>query len=124
MPAKHQAAQKRAAARPRYAGAGPAAANDIPPGATIVTTAAQLSHIVRTEVAAALDEQGSSRVAPAGAPRQLKAHELADALGVSVSTINVLRGRGLPFRRVGDSPRYELQACLDWLDTDKAQDGA
>lgn len=123
MPAKHQAAQRKHPPRSRYAGTAPAAANDIPPGTTIVATAAQLSHLVRTEVLAALEESGAGR-APAGAPRQLTRSEIADALGVSVSTIDTFRLRGMPCRRVGDSPRYELQACLDWFDTDKAQDGA
>lgn len=122
MPGKHAAAQ-RPATRAKYAGAEPAAANDIPPGATIVTTAAQLSHVVRAEVLAALEEAGAGR-APAGAPRQLTRAELAQALGVSMGMVDVLRKRGMPCRRIGDSPRYELQACLDWIDTDKAQDGA
>lgn len=121
MPGKHVVAATRGATRPKYAGSKPAAANDIPPGATIVTTAEQLSHIVRTEILAAREE---SPARAAEGPRLLTRAELADALRVSQGMIDVLRRRGMPFRKIGDSPRFELGKCLDWIDTDQAQDGA
>jgi|SRR5688572_27243656 hypothetical protein len=114
MAGKHQEA-RRTATRAKYAGTEPAAANDIPPGAVVVATAAQLSHLVSEALTRVVEETGFGR-APAGAPRQLTRHELAAELQVSIGMIDVLRRRGMPFRKVGDSPRYELQACLDWLD--------
>lgn len=122
MPGKHGAASK-PATRAKYAGAKPAAANDVPQGATIVTTAAQLSHLLRTQCLPELVEAINDRSASQG-PRLLTRQELAEALRVSPGMVDILRQRGLPFRRVGDSPRFEYQACLDWIDTDQAQDGA
>lgn len=40
---------------------------------------------------------------------------LARALGVSPASVDRLRGEGLPELRVGDAPRFELEAVLRWL---------
>jgi hypothetical protein len=40
---------------------------------------------------------------------------LADALGCGVDTVDRLRAEGLPELRVGDSPRFEIEAALEWL---------
>jgi hypothetical protein len=117
MVQKNQAVRDAATVRGRHVGIEPAAANDIPPGATVITTAAQLSHLIRSEVLAAIEESGAGR---SDGPHLLDRHEIAAALRVSPSSIDKLRRRGMPHRKVGDSSRFELQACLDWLDTDKA----
>lgn len=116
MVGKHQAASH-GATRAKYAGAEPAAANDIPPGATVVTTAAQLSHLIRTEVTAALEEAGTSKN---DGPRLLDRHELAAALRVSPSTLDKLRRLGLPERKIGDSPRFDYQTCIAWIDANQS----
>jgi hypothetical protein len=40
---------------------------------------------------------------------------LARMLGCSVSTIRTLMAEGLPSIRLGDSPRFVVDDCLDWL---------
>jgi hypothetical protein len=49
------------------------------------------------------------------APALLDRRGIADALGCGVDTIDRLRDEGLPELRVGDSPRFELAAALEWL---------
>jgi hypothetical protein len=117
MVQKNQAVRDAATARGRHVGIEPAAANDIPPGATVITTAAQLSHLIRSEVLAAIEESGAA--GRNDGPHLLDRHELAAALRVSPSSIDKLRRRGMPHRKVGDSSRFELQAVLDWLDTNQ-----
>lgn len=41
--------------------------------------------------------------------------ELAEALRVSVRSINKLQNIGLPRVKIGTSVRYELAAVLEWL---------
>lgn len=48
-------------------------------------------------------------------PRLHDRSELAEALGCSVPTVDRMRDEGMPEFRVGDSPRFELAAVLDWL---------
>lgn len=51
----------------------------------------------------------------APAPALLDRRGLAAALGVSLSSVARLLREGLPRIMVGDSPRFELGAVLDWL---------
>lgn len=48
-------------------------------------------------------------------PALLDRNGLAAALGCSASQVDKLRQRGMPTVRLGDSPRFELEACLGWL---------
>jgi hypothetical protein len=87
----------------------PPAANDSPPG-LIITTAEQLQAIVAGAVAEALAQQ-----APVATRRLLDRHELARAFSCSASMVDELRRRGMPFLRVGESPRYDIDECIAWL---------
>lgn len=89
----------------------PPAANDSPPGAVAVVTAEQLQTIVTNAVAAAL--ASGAGVQPNS--KLLGRDELARALACSPSTVGKLRRDGMPFIRVGDSPRYDLDECLTWI---------
>jgi hypothetical protein len=40
---------------------------------------------------------------------------IARALAVGTSTVDRLRREGMPFVWIGDSPRFELVRCLEWL---------
>ena len=88
-----------------------AAANDSP---VVMLTASQLAHVVRTAVNTALEEREARQGAPAP-PVLLDRHGIAAALGCSPSQINRLRKRGLPEQLFGDSPRFELEACMSWI---------
>ena len=52
--------------------------------------------------------------APTG-PALLDRVGLARALDISPATVDRLRRQGCPMIRIGDSPRFELTACLEWL---------
>ncbi len=75
----------------------------------VVMAPAELAELVRAAVADALDERD---VAPLALVDQ---QGLARALGVSTPTVRRLVREGLPELRVGDAPRYEIEACLGWL---------
>lgn len=53
---------------------------------------------------------------PVPRPELLTPTQLGDALQVSVRTIATLRSRGMPVVMVGDSPRYRLEAVLEFLE--------
>lgn len=56
----------------------------------------------------------------ASAPRLLKGSQLAERLGCSTSQVDYLRReKGLPFLRVGDSPRYVYDDVVRWLHESK-----
>lgn len=68
--------------------------------------------VVREELEAVLaDRNQTSSISPALLDRQ----GIASALGVSAGTVDKLRRDGLPCIMVGDSPRFETAACLEWL---------
>lgn len=72
-------------------------------------TVAELRQLVRTEVAAAIGDAQQ-------APPLLQRAELAQALGVSMPTLDRLRREsGFPELLVGDAPRFERAAVLAWL---------
>jgi hypothetical protein len=94
----------------------PAAANDMPAG-MVLTTTTQLAELIRNAVSEAQEN------APAqAAPRLLDRVELARALACSPSQVDKLRRRGMPHIRVGESPRFEVDACLAWLRQQKETD--
>jgi hypothetical protein len=48
-------------------------------------------------------------------PALLDRRGLALALGVGLDTVDRMRGEGMPELRVGDAPRFELDAVIAWL---------
>lgn len=82
--------------------------NDNQPAFTV--TLGQLSALVREAVAA---EMAAQREVPK--PALLDREGLAVVLGVSPSMVDKLKRRGLPHCRIGDSPRFDLEACLAWI---------
>lgn len=81
----------------------------------IVATPDQLAELIRDAVAEALAEQ-SQDVAAA----LLDRNGIARALGVSPSTVDKLRREALPYIMLGDSPRFEPAACIEWLRENRA----
>lgn len=101
--------------RAKYLKARPAAdvgscgvGNDNAPAFTV--TLGQLSVLVREAVAA---EMAAQREVPK--PALLDREGLAAVLGCSAGLVDKLRRRGLPHYRIGDSPRFDLEACLAWI---------
>lgn len=78
--------------------------------ALVVLTPEQLRELVTEAVSAALAEHQ-----PVGSPRLLDRQVLAEMLGCSLPTLDKLRSEGLPEVRVGDAPRFEREAVLEWL---------
>jgi hypothetical protein len=93
-------------------GAG-APSNDNAPAVTL--TRGELAGLVRSAVEAALEAAASARL-----PLLLDREGLASALGCSSSLVDKLRRRGMPTVTLGDSPRFELEACLGWIRKDGA----
>lgn len=83
--------------------------NDNAPAVTL--TRAELGALVRASVEEALEARGERHAAPALLDRE----GLARAIGCSSSLVDKLRRRGMPSVRLGDSPRFELEACLGWI---------
>lgn len=84
-----------------------ASGGDNVPGWTL--TVGELGALVRGEVATAL-AAGS-----APPPSLLDREALSQALACSGSMVDKLRRGGMPHLHVGDSPRFELERCLEWL---------
>lgn len=70
--------------------------------------AALVREAVRDAVAEALADQPDT-------PPLLDQQGLARALDISIRTLRKLVLQGMPELRVGDSPRYEIDAVLAWL---------
>lgn len=104
--------------RPKYlkmgaAGVGTGAPeNDTTPAFTV--TRGELRDLVRAAVA----EAALGGTAPT--PALLDREGLAFELGCSSGFVDKLRRSGMPCLRLGDSPRFELGACLSWLRKDGA----
>ena len=86
-------------------------ANDTAPAFTL--TRGELAGLVREAVATARE-----KVAPA--PQLLDREGLSIALGCSGGMVDKLRRKGMPHLRLGDSPRFELERCLEWIRKDGA----
>ena len=76
----------------------------------IVTDPATLARLVEAAVAKVLAQRTEDP-----APALLDRSGIARALGVGTSTVDRLRREGMPAIQIGDSPRFEVRACLAWL---------
>lgn len=88
-------------------GVGPAAAS----GALLGAFADELAE----RIACAVAERLATLVERPPSPALLDRRGLAEALAVGVDTVDKLRREGLPELRVGDAPRFRLEAVLAWL---------
>jgi len=75
-----------------------------------VVDAEELAAIVRMAVAEELAER-----LPQQAPALVDRRGLAAELGCGVDTVDKLRREGLPTIMLGDSPRFQLAAAVEWL---------
>jgi DNA-binding XRE family transcriptional regulator len=78
------------------------------PPLVVTLTVDDLRELVADVIAASIADASRE-------PALLTQEQLAHKLGVSVGTVRTLRGRGLPTITVGESPRFELAAVLEWL---------
>jgi len=109
-------------ARPKYLRMGDGArvgegapGNDNEPAFTV--SRGELAELVRGAAALAVREAlGDGLPTPALLDRE----GLSIALGCSGSLVDKLRRRGMPHLRLGDSPRFELERCLEWIRKDGA----
>lgn len=81
-----------------------------PPISLVVVSAADLANLIRDAVADALEASRSPTL-----PTLLDREGCAEWLQVSTRTLDTMRGRGLPQVMLGDSPRFEPAAVLEWL---------
>lgn len=91
------------------------AANDTAPAFTV--TRGELAALVREAAAAAVAEALGNGLPTA---QLLDRGALSLALGCSPSLVDKMRQRGMPHLRLGDSPRFELERCLEWIRKDGA----
>ena len=85
-----------------------AADNDNAP--VVMMTRAELRALVREA-----HEEATLAARATPAPVLLDRNAIAAALGCSSSQVDTLRKRGMPWVRLGESPRFELEDCLAWL---------
>lgn len=78
--------------------------------AVIVTTREELEQFITAAVEKALAEQREDVTAAL-----LDRASIARRLGVGTSTVDRLRREGMPVIWIGDSPRFEADACVAWL---------
>lgn len=90
-------------------------ANDTAPAFTV--TRRELALLVHEAAAAAVAEALGNGLPTA---RLLDRAALCAALGCSPSLVDKMRQRGMPHLRLGDSPRFELERCLEWIRKDGA----
>lgn len=76
----------------------------------VVVTPEQLAELVRGAVETALAEQRQEV-----APVLLDRAGVAQRLGVGTTTVDRLRREGMPCVFIGDSPRFDLAECVDWI---------
>lgn len=94
-------------ARPVVVGGGGAEGDT---GPIVTATRGELRELVRSAVAEALaEERGAQK------PALLDRDGLAAVLGCSSSLVDKLRRQGMPHVRLGDSPRFDVTAVLEWL---------
>jgi phage terminase Nu1 subunit (DNA packaging protein) len=48
--------------------------------------------------------------------------ELARAFKCSPSMIDKMRRQGMPCFRIGESPRFEMDQCLEWIRANETKD--
>lgn len=74
--------------------------------------------LTQEQLAEMLDEaviRATDLVRPSNDRALLDRNGLAISFGCSASLVDKLRREGMPCVMVGCSPRYELDACLEWL---------
>ncbi len=76
----------------------------------VVVTVEQLACLIRRAVADVLAEQEQDM-----SPVLLDRARAARKLGVGVATVDRFRRQGMPCVYLGDSPRFEVAACVVWL---------
>lgn len=76
----------------------------------VTLTLGELRELMREAALEAVAELGS-----APKPALLDRNGIAQALGVSSSTVDRLRREGMPSILIGDSPRFEIEPCLAFL---------
>jgi hypothetical protein len=76
----------------------------------VLLTGEQLAALVKTAVCEALAELRDEPT-----PALLDRTGIARALGIGLTTVDRLRRDGLPCVLIGDSPRFEVNACVEWL---------
>lgn len=76
--------------------------------------------VTRGELRALVREAVADAAPPSPAPQLLDREGLSIALGCSGSLVDKLRRKGMPHLRLGDSPRFELERCLEWIRKDGA----
>jgi len=76
---------------------------------------APFAELVRGVVREELDRFACELSPQERPPTLLDRKQLARELNVSASTVDNLRHKGMPCLKVVDSPRFELEAVLDWL---------
>lgn len=89
--------------------------NDNQPAFTV--TRGELVVMVRAAASLAVREALSDGLPT---PALLDREGLSIALGCSGGMVDKLRRRGMPHLRLGDSPRFELERCLEWIRKDGA----
>lgn len=76
----------------------------------IVVTPEQLAELLRGTIETALAEQR-----PEAAPVLLDRAGVAQRLSIGTTTVDRLRREGMPCVFIGDSPRFDLAECVDWI---------
>jgi hypothetical protein len=69
-----------------------------------------LAELVRDAISEALTSTPAEAL-----PALLDRNGLARMLSVGIGTVDRLRREGCPVMWLGDSPRFELAACIEWL---------
>jgi hypothetical protein len=87
-------------------------ANDGADAGIVVISTALLVEMVR----AAVSEGVARAVAQKPLPTLLTREALSKEIMVSESQVDKLRKAGMPWVRVGDSPRFRLMACVEWFE--------
>jgi hypothetical protein len=82
----------------------------------VVLSPEELQQLVADAIATALASVQTPQTADSAiTPELLARADVARALGVSVATVDRMRVDGLPELTVGDVPRFELHAVLEWV---------
>jgi hypothetical protein len=76
---------------------------------------AELARAVADDLEGRLAEQISTALGARGATKLLDRRGLAEALNVSLPTLDRLRRDGCPELLLGDAPRFEIERVLEWL---------
>jgi hypothetical protein len=89
-----------------------------PAPAFVMVAPEQLAELVRRAVedAFAAQQQDVS-------PRFLDRNGIAKALGIGLATVDRFRKLGMPTVLVGDSPRFVLDECFEWMRATRRVEG-